>query len=273
MAMNGWERVIGGRGFEFTTRKDLSFFLLCGKVGVVEMSSLTSLLLREFFESHTCLCMQCIYVAKWKRLVLNVLGETAWNLPSSSRGPRRKLPGRILLVLMLWHVAFDGDCLFGHPVRVSLLADCISWCLHAGCHLSSSSMEASLLMESERTQSDSSSGITWSSRRRKSHSGMNSLRAGAEGQRGKRKGDWTDDVTWEIQASCSMKKTSPAFLLSCLSQSVLVNVITLECCLMTCRITSESNLVLKYPRQVPLNNMTVQFMIFIASWPPRWLAS
>lgn len=104
-----------------------------------------------------------------------MLGETAWDSPSLLRGLKPKLPGRILLVLVLWHVAFHGDSLVGHPVWVSLLADCISWCLHAGCHLLSSSMEASLPMGSERTRSDSSSDITWSSQRRKSHSGMNSL--------------------------------------------------------------------------------------------------
>lgn len=65
--MGNWrKRLLGDRVlYEFSAWKDLRFlFLWCGKVGVVEMLSLTSLLLREFFESHTCLCMRCIYVAK-----------------------------------------------------------------------------------------------------------------------------------------------------------------------------------------------------------------
>lgn len=127
--------------------------------------------------------------------------ECAWRncmefAHSLSRGLRRKLPGRILLELMLWHVAFDGDCLVGHPVQVSLLADCISWCLHAGCHLLSSSTEALLLMGSERTQSDSSSDTTWSSQRRKSHSGMNSLSQNGEQEQkgGEAKGKTTEQM-------------------------------------------------------------------------------
>ena len=88
-------------------------------------------------------------------------------------------------MLVLWHVAFDGVSLVGHPVGVSLLADCVSWHLQPGCHLSSSSTEASLPMVSERTRRDSSSDITWSSRRRKCHSGMNSLLwNGEQGQKG-----------------------------------------------------------------------------------------
>lgn len=70
-----------------------------------------------------------------------------------------------------------------------------------------------------------------------------------------------------------MKKPPLAFLQYCLPQSVLIMVIILECCLMTCRITSESKLVLKTLHQVPLNNVAVQFTLFIASWPAQWLDS
>lgn len=56
-------------------------------------------------------------------------------------------------------------------------------------------------------------------------------RAGQKGS--KAKGKVTEQMVLH-QASCSM---------SCLPQSVLVNVVVLEYCLMTCRITSESNLV------------------------------
>lgn len=58
--------------------------------------------------------------------------------------------------------------------------------------------------------------------------------------------------------------------LSCLATFLLwVDAVTLECCQMTCRITPEWNLVLKCLCQVPLNNVTAKFMIFIASWIPR----
>ena len=64
-AGNSRKRLLGdGVLYEFTAQKDLSFFMLCGEVGVVKMLSLTSLVLREFLESHTCLCTRCIYVAK-----------------------------------------------------------------------------------------------------------------------------------------------------------------------------------------------------------------
>lgn len=58
LGAGNWRKRLLGEGvlYELTTQKDLRFFLLCGKVGVVEMLSLTSLLLRECFESHTCLC-------------------------------------------------------------------------------------------------------------------------------------------------------------------------------------------------------------------------
>lgn len=92
-------------------------------------------------------------------------------------------------------------------------------------------------------------------------------RTGQKKQSGKREGDQAVDVTWEIWASWSMTKTSLTPFLSC-PPSVLVNAVTLERCLMTCRITLAWNSVLKCSHQVPLHNMTVHFMIFITSWPP-----
>lgn len=107
-----------------------------------------------------------------------------------------RLRGRILLMLTLQHIAFGGDCPVGHPVWVSRLSDCISRCLQAGCRLSSSSMGALLQMGSERTRSDSLSDITWSSQRRKSHSGTNSL--SWNGERGRKGSEAKGKVTKQL---------------------------------------------------------------------------
>lgn len=125
--------------------------------------------------------------------------ERAWKLHGIhplSLSRETRLCGRILLMITLQLVAFGGACPVGHPVWVSLLSDRISRCLQAGCRLSSSSMGALLQMGSERTRSDSLSGITWSSQRRKSHSGTNSL--SWNGEQGRKSSQAKGKVTKQL---------------------------------------------------------------------------
>lgn len=112
----------------------------------------------------------------------------------------------------------------------------------AGCHASPSSTAASWPTGSGRTRSGSSSAITWNSLRRRCLSGRNSQSCSEEqGQKG---GDWPGDgkyvpaVPWKTHPSLSSDLGPVSLfglkLLWC-------------CCLMTCRVTPEADLVLKVP--------------------------
>lgn len=58
LGAGNWRKRLSGDGVlrEITAQKDLSFLLLCGEVGVVEILSLTSLLLNFLSLIHACAC-------------------------------------------------------------------------------------------------------------------------------------------------------------------------------------------------------------------------